>query len=202
MEYDIDPTAYAQMEKQRQDQDPNSLYADYMREEKIHNIIQQLNPDNLVEDIEHRIRGEKKDSFSKEWIPIDKDSKRKVSPLLVENYVSFLSSILNQNTSLSNFSSGEINNLMFMIVEHIRDDMSDNAKDYGFVKFDNYGNEIIDFNEMTRIGMIICGTTFSVLKRAQNGMEAKRIFAGLKVSESLNPSERKKGALDFLKFWS
>jgi hypothetical protein len=202
MEYDIDPGIYSQMEKQRQDQDPNSLYADYMREDKINNIIQQLNPDNLIEDIEHRIRGEKKNSYSKEWEAINPNSKKRISELLVENYISFLSSILNQNTSMSNFSSGEINNLMFMIVEHIRDDLSDNAEEYGFVKTDHYGNYITDFNEMTRIGMIICGSTFSVLKRALNGMEAKRIFAGLKVSENLNPMEKKKGALDFLKFWS
>lgn len=202
MEDYIDPSVYQQMEKQRQEQDPNSLYADYMREEKINNIIQQLNPDNLIEDIEHRIRGEKKNSYTKEWEPINPNSRKRISELLVENYISFLSSILNQNTSMSNFSSGEINNLMFMIVEHIRDDLSDNAEDYGFVKVDNYGNEIIDFNEMTRIGMIICGSTFSVLKRALNGMEAKRIFAGLKVSENLNQSEKKKGVLDILKFWS
>jgi hypothetical protein len=185
---------------QQQEQDPNSLYADAMREDKVINIIQQLNPDNLVEDIEHRIRGEKKNRYSKEWEKINPNSTKVISDLLVENYISFLSSLLTQNTSLSNFSSGEINNLMMMIVEHIRDDLSDNAENYGFIKSDEYGNRIIDFNEMNRIGMIICGTTFSVFKRAQNGMEARRIFGALKVTESLN-QDKHKGFAESLKFW-
>ena len=198
----VDPALIMQAEKQRQEQDPYSLYADNMREEKITNIIQQLNPDNLVEDIEHRIRGEKKNRYTQEWEPINPKSTKIISNMLIENYISFLSSFLTQNTSLSNFSSGEINNLMMMIVEHVRDDLSDNAVNYCFVKKDNYGNEIIDFNEMTRIGMIICGTTFAVFKRAQNGMEARRIFSALKVSESLNQNPQKKGLMEALKFWN
>jgi len=197
----IDQRELLRLEQQRQDQDPNSIYADSMREERINNIIQQLNPDNLVEDIEHRIRGEKRNRYSKEWEPINPNSLKRVSDLLIENYISFLSSLLTQNTSLSNFSAGEINNLMMMIVEHIRDDLSDNAENYGFITLDNYCNRIIDFNEMNRIGMIICGTTFAVFKRAQNGMEARRIFSSLKVSESLNQADNKKGLIDSLKFW-
>ena len=223
-------------ERTRQEQDPNSMYADYMREEKVANVIQQLNPDNLLEDIEHRIRGEKKNKFSNEWEKIDSSSNKKVSGLLIENYISFLGSLLNQNTSLSNFSAGEINNLMGMIVEHVRDDLADNAEDYGFIKknvmvirkpvkilrtvilkdgsisklidssreidVEVITNEIVDFNEMNRIGMIICGTTFAVFKRAQNGMEARRVFGVLKVTESLSPTGQKKGIMDALKFWS
>ena len=198
----VDPNIMLKLEQQRQEQDPNSLYADQMREEKVTNIIQQLNPDNLVEDIEHRIRGEKKNRYTKEWEKINPDSTKVISNLMIENYMSFLSSLLNQNTSLSNFSSGEINNLMNMIVEYIRDDLSDNADNYGFIVQDERGNYTIDFNEMTRIGMIICGTTFSVLKRAQNGMEARRIFGALKVNESVNQTSQKKGIMEALKFWS
>ena len=204
MESNVDPEitqAYLEAIQKGEQQDPNSLYADYMREDKVTNIIQQLNPDNLVEDIEHRIRGEKKNRFTKDWEPINIKSKKVISDLLIENYISFLSSFLNQNTSLSNFSTGEINNLMSMVVEHIRDDFSDNAENYGFIGKDNYGNKIIDFNEMTRIGMIICGTTFAVLKRAQNGMEARRIFGALRVNESLNQNPNKPGLMESLKFW-
>lgn len=197
----IDNAPYFIQGEQPPEESPSSLYADAMREEKVANIIQQLNPDNLVEDIEHRIRGEKKNRYTKDWEKINPKSTKVISDLLIENYISFLSSILNQNTSLSNFSSGEINNLMSMVVEHIGNDLSDNAEEYGFVKKDAYGNSIIDFNEMTRIGMIICSTTFAVFKRALNGMEARRIFSGLKVSENLNPMQPKKGFFDALKFW-
>jgi len=175
-----------------QGQDPNSIYSDYMREEKVRNILSQLNPDTLVEDIEHRIRGEKKNMFSGQWEKIS-DSMKPVNELLISNYISFLGSILNQNTSLSNYSANEINNIMSMIIEYITDDLTDNDELYGLK-----GN----YNEMTRIGNIICISTFSVFKRALNGQEARRIFSSLRVTESLSPQPQKKGILDFFKFWS
>lgn len=223
--------AYQEANQTGQGQDPNSLYADYMREEKVRNVIEQINPDYLLEDIEHRIRGELKDRFTKDWKQIGKP---KVSELLITNYISFLGSILNQNTSLSNFSAKEINNIMEMIVDYTTDDLSDNDESYGFVKknvliinqqvkklvpyttsegFIIYTelpmivehemeiSRVVDYNEMTRIGNIICMTTFAVLKRAMNGMEAQRIFKHLNMSENLNQQQQKKGAMDFLKFW-
>lgn len=216
-------------------QDPNALYADMIQEDRVKNIISQINPDLLCEDIEHRIRGEIKDRYTKEWKLISKQ-KKPVSELLISNYISFLGSILNQNTALSNFTSGEINNLMALIIEYLRDDLSDNDEEYGFAKvthwkvnktmkklvsrelndgmivFDTQDIEmemdvevskVTDNNEMTRIANIICMSTFAVFKRAQNGMEARRIFSALKVTESnMSGQQQKKGVLDFLKFGS
>jgi hypothetical protein len=193
--------AFMNSQQQGEQQDPNSLYADYMREEKTRNVIEQINPDNLLEDIEHRIRGEKKNRLTKEWESISK-KQLPISELLISNYVSFLGAFLNQNTSLSNFSAQEINNLMFVVIDYLRDDLSDNAEMYNFVRFDKYGNEITDYNEMSRIGNIIAMSTFAVLKRAQNGMESRRIFAGLKMNESISPPQQKKSMMDALKFWN
>ena len=193
--------AYTSAQQSGEVQDPNSLYADYMREEKVRNIIEQLNPDNLLEDIEHRIRGEKKNRLTKQWEAINKDS-NEVSEILISNYISFLGSFLNQNTSLSNFSAQEINNLMGVVIDYLKDDLSDNSEVYNFVKYDMYGNEMTDYNEMTRIGNIIAMSTFAVLKRAQNGMESRRIFSGLKMNENTSQQPAKKGMLDALKFWN
>ena len=60
---------------------------------------------------------------------------------------------------------------------------------------------IIDNNEMTRIANIICMSTFAVLKRAQNGMEAQRIFKHLNISENMSPPNQKRGFMDMLNFW-
>lgn len=234
--YDINPMQQAYMEaaQRGQQQDPNSLYADYMKQEEVKNVIQQLNPDVLVEDIEHRIRGEKKDRFTGEWVPIGKLGTN-ISELLIQRYISFLSSYLNQNTSLSNYSTREINNLMNLVVNHIKYDLADNSEEYGFVKINEIEVDAIvklvtrlkqkdgstkiiltakkvkqkkiieeetDFNEMNRIAMIICGTTFSVLKRAQNGMEARRVFSTFKMNETIGGQGQKKSMGDILKFWS
>jgi hypothetical protein len=204
-----------------------------MREEKIKNVIAQLNSELLLTDIEHRIRGEKKNHYTEQWEPIDKTSKP-ISEKLVQNYIAFLNVYLTQNNSLSNFSPPEINNIMSVIIDYVRDDLSDNAEDYGLTKKQSIkvksivkilvpytddtgltymkevpieveeeksiGDEITDYNEFNKIGHIVCQSTFSVLKQAQNGMLASRIFKALRVTESLNQGGEK-SKLDFLKFW-
>ena len=37
----------------------DAVYADFIRERKVENLLQQINPDNLLADIEARIRGYK-----------------------------------------------------------------------------------------------------------------------------------------------
>jgi hypothetical protein len=213
--------------------DPNSVYADSMREEKLRNIIAQLNPEALLTEIEHRIRGEKKNHYTEQWELISKDGQR-IFEELVQNYISFLSVYLTQNNSLSNFSSQEINNIMEVIIDYIKNDLTDNAEKYGVTKKKEIevkrtvkiltpftdkdgicfmketpvevkqkiaiGEEITDYDELTKIGHIVCQSTFSVLKQAQNGMLASRIFKALRVTENLN-SGGQKSKIDFLKFW-
>jgi len=174
------------------DNDLNALYADTMREEKITNILSQINPDNLLADIEYRIKGYKKNNLTGEWEAITKDGKN-INEILVANFMSFLGSILNQNTSMSNFSSGEINTIMDHIIEYIADDLTVNDEKYGIVG---------DYQEMSRIGNIVTMSVFAVLKRSQNGMEARRVFSALKISENLTQAPQKKGVWDALKVWN
>lgn len=169
----------------------SSLYADTIREEKVTNILAQINPDNLLADIEYRIRGYKKNTLTGEWEKINPKS-RNISEDLVANFMSFLGSVLNQNTSMSNFSSGEINTIMEHIIEYVADDLTVNDEKYNIVG---------DYQEMSRIGNIITMTVFAVLKRSQNGMEARRVFAALKITESLTQSPQQKGVLESMKFW-
>ena len=222
-----------EMQNKQLNNDPNSVYADSMREEKIRNVIAQLNPELLLTEIEHRIRGEKKNHYTEQWESIKKEGQL-VSEELVQNYVSFLNVYLTQNSSLSNFSPEEINNIMSVVIEYIRDDLSDNSERYGFTKKRvikikkmaklitpktnsegmttmietlveieqevPIGEEVTDFDQMNKIGHIVCQSTFSVLKQAQNGMLASRVFKALRVSESLSEGGQK-SKLDFLKFW-
>lgn len=170
--------------------DPQAMYADAMREEKVTNILQQINPDNLLSDIEHRIRGEKKD-YTGEWVPISEEAKV-VSEELVADFISFLGCILNQNTSMSNFSPQEINNLMELIRNWVSRHLIVNAEKYGIEG---------QYSEYDRIAYIICGTCFTVLKRAQNGQESRRIFKIMKLTETNSQRAGKGGFMDNFKFW-
>ena len=168
--------------------DPQALYADMLREERTTNILAQINPDNLLTDIEHRIRGEKKD-FAGQWTKIGKGEG--VSEELIVKFVSFLGCILNQNTSMSNFKEKEINNLMEMITDWVKNDLVVNAETYGIEG---------QYVEYDRIGHIVCATCFAVFKRALNGRESSRIFRMMQMSETINP-EKKGKFRDNFKFW-
>lgn len=226
--------AQREMQENQINNDPNSVYADSMREDKMKNIIAQLNPELLLSDIEHRIRGEMKNPVTEQWELIKKEGEKKISEELVQNYISFLSVYLTQNNSLSNFSTDEINSIMEVVINYVKDDLSDNAEKYGLtqkkeverkvivkklvpykdskginsmkeepiemIQTIQVGEESTDYNEFNRIGHIVCQSTFSVLKQAQNGMLAQRIFKALRVTESLNDGG-KKSKMDFLKFW-
>ncbi len=169
----------------------DEIYAEQLQEERVKNIIEQIAPDNQLMELQWRIKGYIKDPYTKQWKKIN-ETAPEPNDLLVSRYISYLSSILNQNTTLSNYSSMEINKIMGLCINWLVDDIDSNAQEYGLRN---------DYSERTRIGQIMLNTTFGVLKRAQNGMESRRIFAALNVSENLSPNMKQKGFMDSLKFW-
>lgn len=168
----------------------DEVYANVMQEERVQNIIGQTSPDRQLIDIEWRIRGYRKNNLTNQWEKIM--DAPEPHPLLVGRYMSFLGSLLNDNTRFTNLSTTEINNLMRICIEYLSDDMETNAKEYNL--FHNY-------TERTRIGLIVLNTTFIVLKRSQNGMESGRIWKSLNMNENNNPLQNKGGFLDNFKFW-
>jgi len=171
--------------------DPNAVYADVAREERVTNIISQIDPEKLMADIEHRIRGQRKNQLTNEW-ETPEEGKLVVSEILISNMTSFLSSVLSQNTSLSNFQPREINDIMDLVIDHIGMDFYVNETKYGI-----NGN----YAEMSRIGNIVVFSVFSVLKRAVNGMEARRMFGALSMTDNLSQPSESKGLVDSLMFW-
>ena len=178
-----------QMQQQELDNDPQSIHADSMREERATNLLDQLNPDHLLVDIEHRIRGEKKDEYTQQWVPISKNFIKEINEELISNFMSFLGAVLNQNVSMSNFSEKEINNLMKIIINYISNDLTVNDSKYGLKG---------DYTEMTRIGNIICINCFATFKQAMHGTLSRRIFGSLKLDASLTKNENK---MENLAFW-
>jgi hypothetical protein len=173
---------------------PSEIYAGMMQEERVKNILAQTSPDNQLEEIEWRIRGYRRDAITRDWVKIG--TQHEVSDLLVSRYIAFLSAFLNDGTRFTNLSDRNINNLMAMCIQHIIDDLDNNADEYGLVR---EGSK--DYDEMNRISLIILGQTFIVLKRAENGMESKRFWGTLNLNENVNGMPQKKGFLEKLKFW-
>lgn len=183
---------YPQPQYQQVPVSQDEMAATMIQEERIRNIISQINPDNQLFDIEMRIKGFRKDMMTNQWIKID-DSVPEPHPLLVSRFISYLSSILNQNTSMSNVSENQINKLMKLVIEYLVDDLDANAETYGIYS---------DYTERTRIGHIILNSVFMVLNRALNGQEARRMWGTLSLTESSSGEQQKKsGLIESLKFW-
>jgi len=172
----------------------DEMYATSMQEDRVRNIISQISPDNQLMELQWRLKGYILDPFTREWVKIEK-TVAEPSPLMVSKYVSFTSSILNQNTTLSTMQPEEINRIMKFTIEWFVDDMDTNAEIYGVNK---------DYSERTRIGMMLLNFIFMVLKRSQMGIESKRMWGSLSLSEAQNPNaqtNKKQSLLQSLRDW-
>ena len=169
----------------------DELYANVIQEEKIKNIISQLDPENQLREIEMRIRGFKKSPLTKEWEKIDPDSPEPPR-LLIMRFISYLSAIMNQNTTQSNLSNSQVNAIMRLVINYVSDELDSNAKLYDLEN---------NYTERTRIGHIILNSVFFVLNRALNGQEAKRMWKSMSLNENYNDNQQKSKLGESLKFW-
>jgi hypothetical protein len=170
----------------------DELYANVIQEDKIKNIISQLDPENQLKEIEMRIRGYKKNVLTNEWERIDPDSPEPPK-LLIMRFISYLSSVMNQNTTQSNLSEAQVNAIMKLVINYVGDELDSNA---GLYNLEN------NYTERTRIGHIILNSVFFVLNRALNGQEAKRMWKAMSLNESFNDSNQNKNKFaSALQFW-
>jgi len=187
MQEQIDPS---QMQYQSVPVSSDELYANAVQEDKIKNIISQLDPENQLKEIEMRIRGFKKNPFTKDWEKIDPDSPEPPK-ILISRFISYLSSVMNQNTTQGNLSEGQINALMSLAINYVADELDGNAKLYDLEN---------NYTERTRIGHIMLNSMFFTLNRSLNGQEAKRMWGAMSLSENLNQPDKNKFT-EALKFW-
>jgi len=169
----------------------DELYANAINEDKIKNIISQLDPENQLQEIEMRIRGYKRNVITGSWEKIDPKSPEPPR-LLVSRFMSYLSSIMNQSTTQSNLSDTQINALMTLAIAYISDELDANAELYDLEN---------NYTERTRIGHIILNSMFMVLNRALNGQEAKRMWGAISLNENINPNQNKSKLGQALQFW-
>lgn len=170
----------------------DELYANAIQEEKIKNIIAQLDPENQLRDIEWRIRGYKKNILTQEWEKVSQDIPSPPEELIAK-FMSWLGSIMNQSLTHSNLSEAQINKIMKISIEYVSDELENHADVYGMEN---------NYTERTRMGQIILNSTFFVLCRALNGQESKRFWKSLSLNENLGSDIQQKNRwMEALKFW-
>ncbi|MFA6074078.1 MAG: hypothetical protein WC758_08225 [Candidatus Woesearchaeota archaeon] len=169
----------------------DELYANAIQEDRIKNIIAQLDPENQLKEIEMRIRGYKKNVFTGSWEKIDEDSPEPPK-LLIMRFISYVSSVMNQNTTQSNLSENQVNNIMGLVINYVSDELDSNAKIYDLEN---------NYTERTRIAHIVLNSIFFVLNRALNGQEAKRMWKAMSLTENFNQQPQKSKLSQAMQFW-
>lgn len=165
------------------------MYAQTINEDKIKNILSQINPSNQLEEVELRLKGYKRDNMTGEW----EKKYEGVNELLVDRYVSWLSSIMGLNTTLGNLSAYQINGIMKQSLQWVIDDVDAHAEEYGLIS---------DYTERTRVCDMIMNSTFLVLNRSLDGTEGRRFWKSLSLTESSSSQANNKNqGGDWWKFW-
>lgn len=159
----------------------DEIYSAIIQEKRMENILEQVNPERLIIEIEFRLKGYKKNQFSRQWELIG-NREKPVSEELIQDFLSIISSQLTNNTTLSNYTPDEINKLMETLIRSMIDMIREKADIYGLLD---------DYAERDRIMIICLGSVFSALKRAQGGLESKRIFDSTQIRDQFMPQQDK-----------
>ena len=168
----------------------------YTPEGSISNIVGQIDPSTIVDNLNHSLKGEFFDKEKGLWIlnpsgvPLVKDARRGF-------IISYVNGILNNNSVMAIISQQQLGFLMESVIEELGREFVCNLERFGFVPpgpgFDkgvymNVGTP--NSARMSSVSGMVYRFVFSCYTRSLNGMESKKIFSSLKMSDGLEFNPR------------
>lgn len=160
-------------------------------EAEITNIVGQIDPNTIIDNLDHALKGEQWSKEQGAWVqnasktPLVNDSCRGA-------IVSYLDGILNNNTTMGWVDEKRLSHIMEAIIQSIKRMFVVNLEEFGFVppgvgfrEGDYYNKGSPDTARMTLVANMIFAVCYMVLSRALNGMESRRIFKSLSMSDSM-----------------
>lgn len=161
----------------------------YSEEEKINNIVGQIDPQRILDNLNHALKGE---YYSKEegaWV--------KVGDELINDagrgwIISFFTSIMNNASTMGIITEKQFSSLMEGIINTVTREFRCNLEKFGFVppgpgfKYGRYENKgTPDTSRMSTISEMIYQRAFIIYSRSLNGSESKRVFGSLRMSDNM-----------------
>ena len=160
-------------------------------EAEITNIVGQIDPNTIIDNLDHALKGEQWNKELGAWIqnasktPLVNDACRGA-------IISYLDGILNNNTTMGWVDEKRLSYIMEAIIQSIKRMFVVNLEEYGFVepgigfeKRDYYNRGSPDTARMTLVANMVFVVCYMVLSRALNGMESRRIFKSLSMQDSM-----------------
>jgi len=163
----------------------------YSPESAIDNIVSQIDPAMIIDNLDHALKGE---IFNKEkgiW-EMNASGKRLVNDSCRGAVISYVTGILTNNTTMSIVQEKSLSLIMESVIETINKLFVVNLEEFGFVPpgigydkglYENKGTP--DTARMTEVSNMIYTVCFLTLSRALGGMESKKIFSSLSMTDNM-----------------
>ena len=180
------------MEQPPYQPEPDQGVPMYSPEGAISNIVGQIDPTTIVDNLNHALKGEMFDKERGLWI-MNPSGKPLVNDACRGFITSYMTAVLNNNTTMGIITQQQLGFLMESVIQNIGREFVSNLEEFGFVPpgpgynikcFENKGTP--DSSRMVSISDLIYRTCFLCYTRSLNGMESKKIFSSLNMTDGLN----------------
>ena len=176
----------------------------YTSEEEITNIVGQIDPANILDNMNHSLKGE---YYNKEKGVWEKVGEELVNATCRGWIISYFNSIMNNASTMGIISEEQLSNLMIGIINTVTKSFKYNLERFGFVppgkyyslgEFENKGTP--DTSRMSDVGEMIYRSALLILSRSIKGSESRRIFKSLNMHDVMDfgQDEQKSGAMSRL----
>jgi len=164
----------------------------YSPEGAVDNIVEQINPQNIIDNFDHALKGEYYDKEKGIWA-MNASGKKMVNDNCRGALISFLTGIMNNASTMGIIDKNQLSFLMEGVIESINRMFVVNLEEFGFVpkgigynkgEYENKGTP--DSARMTMVSNMIFAITFLIYSRSLNGMESRKIFSSLSMTDQLN----------------
>ena len=163
------------------------MMPNYVSEEEIKNIVGQIDPKHILDNLNHALRGE---YFNKEEGCWEKVGDELVNDACRGWIVSYFSAILNHASTMGIISEQQFSYLMEGIIDTVTREFRCNLEKFGFVepnlgyndkRYENKGSP--DTSRMKSISEMIFQRAFIIYSRSIKGAENKRVFKSLTIGD-------------------
>lgn len=180
------------MEQQPYQQELQEPMPMYSHEGAISNIVGQIDPQTIVDNLNHSLKGEYYDKEKGLWV-MNPSEEPLVNDACRGFIISYITGVLNNNSTMAIITQQQLGFLMESIIEEVGREFVCNLERFGFVPegvgykngyYENKGTP--DSSRMSSVSGMIFRAVFSCYTRSINGMESKKIFSSLNMTDGLN----------------
>ena len=174
---------------------PEQHYQDYptqySSEGTIANVIDQIDPQQIIDNFNHALKGEYYNKEKGAWEKAG-DGSHLCNDAARGWIISYLTAIMNKASTLAIVSEKQFSSLMQGVIRNVTREFTCNLEKFGFVPqgpyykqgfFLNRGTP--DSSRMDTIAEAIYQRAFVIYSRALNGMESRKIFSSLSMSDPM-----------------